>query len=115
MQAVGTSAAALLTFAAVVAALWQLRSIKEQSITSTRANVSQAYAVVSGQMGAIREHFLDHPELYPYFYESKELEPDLDDETNAQLQVICEDICDFADGLVEQRRATPDADMDWST
>jgi hypothetical protein len=114
IQAAGTSVAALLAVAAAGLAVWQLKSIKDQTITNTSANISQAYAVVSSEMGAIREHFLAHPLLYPYFYEEKE-PADGDAQEAARLQVVCEAICDFADGLVEQRRATPSADMDWST
>jgi hypothetical protein len=115
IQAIGTSTAALLAVGATIAAVRQLRFINTQTATSASANTSQAYAVVSQQMGEIRTLFLEHPEWYPYFYEGKAPPKVLDPREKDRLEVVCEAICDFADGLVEQRRSCPSADMDWST
>lgn len=105
---VGAGAALAAVTAAVVGGALAVRQLR----VSARANVSGAYAQVSQGMAHVTELLFQNHEWIPYFYDGEE--PDGDDD-KWKLQLICEAIVDFADSLVEQRRAVPEADMDWST
>src|SRR5437868_7704718 len=109
---VGAVAAAL-TAGFAVFGVAQLLDIKRQTKQSALANVSQSYAQVSERMWALRQLLLEHADWVPYFYYDLELGPHVPDEMSTQLELICEEIVDFADALIEQRNTIPGADMDW--
>lgn len=60
----------------VVVSLW---FIYYQTGQSTEAAKRQAYVGSLTQMSAIDGIFVEHPEMYPYFYEGKAIAPDHED------------------------------------
>ena len=100
-------------------ALYQLWQINKQSRLAANASKSQSYGQVTQQMSLLTEVFFQHPDWLAYFYEGDDPEHEhgspLPADLRRRLELVCEAIADFADGLVEQRRTVPEADMDWST
>jgi hypothetical protein len=120
-------ASAVTEWIGAVVALWtagfatfaatQVWDIKRQTRQSALANISQSYAHVSVAMAAFRKSLFEHPEWIPYFYEGRdpaEDEPQRDLDLG-KLDLMCDEILDLADAIIEQRNTVPDAEMDWST
>jgi len=106
--------AAVLTVAFASLAVFQLLDIKKQTRQSALAGVSQAYAQVSERMWTLRNSLFEHPGWVRYFYEN-EPSDDVAEDIATQLEMLCQEIVDFADALIEQQNTIPGADMDWST
>lgn len=92
---------------------WQTRAVAEQTKISNR--ISQA-SIISNSSNNLREVFLifiEHPELRPYFYESKN--PPSRGDKRTRLIVLAEMLGDiFEDGLVAHHRVPTDRSYnDW--
>jgi hypothetical protein len=112
----GAVTTAVVAVVATIAAVWQLPAIKRQTRLSADASKSQSYGQVTQQMGALSAIFFETPDWLAYFYEGADpADDELEPNELRRLELVCEAIADFADGLVEQRRSVPEADMDWST
>jgi hypothetical protein len=106
--------AAVLTVAFASLVVFQLLDIKKQTRQSALAGVSQSYAQVSERMWTLRNSLFEHPGWVRDFYENVRADG-VPKDVATQLEMLCEEIVDFADALIEQRNTIPGADMDWST
>jgi hypothetical protein len=118
INAVGTAVTAAFAAFAVV----QLWEIRKQTRQSALANVSESYGQVSATMDSLRDILFKHPDWRPYFYEGHDPEKHKRGLRNwrakpsiNELNLVCDQIVDLADSIVEQRHTVPAADVDWST
>jgi hypothetical protein len=112
------AAAASLTAAFALAAVLQLFQIKRQTRQGALANVSESYGQISERMASLRSILFEHHDLNKYILGGHDLREDgLDDQSKVaiQLELVCDEIVDLADTIIEQRHTVPGAEMDWST
>jgi hypothetical protein len=114
VSAVATGFTAAFAFAAVL----QLFAIKRQTKQGALANVSESYGQISEQMASLRSILFEHHDWNKYFFNGDDPREDgVDDESEVgiQLGLVCDEIVDLADTIIEQRHTVPGAEMDWST
>jgi hypothetical protein len=110
------AAAAGLTAAFAFAAVLQLFQINRQTRQGALANVSESYGQISERMASLRSILFEHHDWNKYFSEGDDPREDgLDAEDAVQLELVCDEIVDLADTIIEQRHTVPGAEMDWST
>jgi hypothetical protein len=116
---VATVAIAVGTIFLFVMARHEFRDTSHQLRIAAGAATSRQYGLVSEGMYRLTEMFMAQPDLLKYFYEEREPEDDLSEAAKVRLELICEAILDFADSVVEQKRALEGSQgmssMDWST
>jgi hypothetical protein len=67
-------------------------------------------------MASLRNTLFAHPEWSKYFFEGEDPREDKPRaKTMVGLELVCDEIVDLADTVIEQRRTVPGAEMDWST
>jgi hypothetical protein len=100
----------------------QLIDIKKQTRQSALANVSESYGAISEGMASFRRSLSQEPDWSRYFFEGADPDDaddprnaELDDDDHIQLDLVCDEIVDLADTVIEQRHTVPGAEMDWST
>jgi hypothetical protein len=114
VSAVATGFTAAFAFAAVL----QLFAIKRQTKQGALANVSESYGQISEQMASLRSILFEHHDWNKYFFngdDPREAGVDDESEVGIQLGLVCDEIVDLADTIIEQRHTVPGAEMDWST
>ncbi len=86
----------------------QNKHIAFQNEQAAQLAKRQAYEGGSGQMSAIDNIFVEHPELYPHFYESKTI--GADDPKYVQVLTVAMAVTNFMEATLPREGADP---MPW--
>lgn len=89
-------------FVNLVGFVFVIRQIRQQAL----ATRGETYASLCGLSYEILQMMADHPELYPYFYENKELAADAPD--RVRVLCCCEMVANYCDNTALQRENIPD-------
>jgi hypothetical protein len=90
----------------LIVLIYQNKIISMQTRYALQSVEGSIYSNITTQSLAEDEIFINHPELRPYFYAGKELEPN--DPLKHQVHAAAEYVLDFFDSLESQLKKYPD-------
>lgn len=98
------SAALVISIITVLAIIYQVKNLAEQTRRNTaaldlqkRAVEAQTWQLIIQQMTDVDKIFVEHPDLYPYFFLNKQV--DKDDPTYPKVKSMTIMLLDFMDGF----------------